>query len=96
MDPRESLEDRIMIQEVVSFLKVRLNKDRESLSRAGGEKGVTDLKEVVKEGTTREEGVLGFMNKWTDKRDKERGEVLSDNPINGIGDSDGPKLLRRG
>jgi hypothetical protein len=55
-----------------------------------------DLKEVVKEGVTREEGVLGFANERTNKRDKKRGEVLSDNPIGGIGDSDGPKLLGRG
>ncbi len=60
VDPGESLEDRITIQEVVGFLEVRLNKDQESLSRAGGEKGVTDLKEVVKEGATREGGVLAL------------------------------------
>jgi hypothetical protein len=55
-----------------------------------------DLKEVVKEGVTREEGVLGFVNERANKRDKKRGEVLSNNPIDGIGDSDGPKLFRRG
>jgi hypothetical protein len=40
--------------------------------------------------------MLGFVNERANKRDKKRGEVLSNNPIGSIGDSDGPKLLGRG
>jgi hypothetical protein len=50
----------------------------------------------MEEGTTREEGVLGFVNERTNKGNKKGGEVLPDDPIDGIGNGDGPKLLGRG
>ncbi len=55
-----------------------------------------DLKEVVEEGAAWEEGMWGLVNERANKGDKKRSKVLPNNPIDGIGDSDGPELFRRG
>ena len=50
----------------------------------------------MEEGAAWEEGVLGLVNERANEGDKEGSKVLPNDPINGIGDSDGPELFGRG
>ncbi len=67
VDPREGLYDHIMLQKVVSFLEVRLDEDQKFLFGAGGEKGITNLKEVMKERVAGKKSMLSFMDEGVNK-----------------------------
>ena len=92
----EGIENRIPVQEVVCLFEVCLEKKEELFLLHGSEDVITDVEEVGEGGVAREESVLGGVEERREEGDEEGGEVFTHDPIEGVGDSDGPELVRRG
>ena len=92
----EGIENRIPVQEVVCLFEVCLEKKEELFLLHSGEEAITDAEEVGEGGAAGEESMLGGVEERREEGNKEGGEVFTNDPIEGVGDSDGPELVGRG
>ena len=96
MNVAEGVENRITVQEVVRLFEVCLEKKEELFLLHSGEEAITDAEEVGEGGAAGEESMLGGVEERREEGDEEGGEVFTHDPIEGVGDSDGPELVGRG
>lgn len=96
VDPLEGGKNGGPIEEVVSLPEVCLEEEEALAAGGGREEGIADGEEVGEGGAAWEKGVLGRVDEGGNEGDKERGEVFTNDPVEGVCDSDGAKLVGKG